>query len=32
LQHHGGIDQKTGKYGPACALVQFRNIRIQELK
>ncbi len=31
LQHHGGIDKKTGKHGPASALMQFRNIYIKPL-
>ena len=31
LQHHGGIDKKTGKYGPACSLMQFRDIYIKRL-
>jgi hypothetical protein len=31
LQHHGGRDKKTGKLGPACSLVQFRNLWIKEL-
>lgn len=31
LQHHGGIDPATGKYGGASSLVQFRNIWIDEL-
>ena len=29
LQHHGGF--KDGKYLPSSALVQFRNIAIQEM-
>lgn len=32
LQHHGGIDKKTGKHGPASSLVQFRNIWIKRLE
>lgn len=31
LQHHGGINEKTGKLQGASCLVQFRNIRIKEL-
>ncbi len=31
LQHHGGIDSKTGKHGPASSLIQFRNIWIRRL-
>ena len=31
LQHHGGIDEKTGKLKGASSLVQFRNIWIKEL-
>ncbi len=31
LQHHGGIDPKTGKLRGASSLVQFRNIWIKEL-
>jgi hypothetical protein len=31
LQHHGGIDQKTGQLGPASSLVQFRNVLIRKL-
>jgi hypothetical protein len=31
LQHHGGFDEKTGKYLPASSLIQFRNIDIKEL-
>jgi hypothetical protein len=31
LQHHGGIDPKTGKHGPASSLIQFRNIWIKRL-
>lgn len=32
LQHHGGVDEKTGKLMGASSLVQFRNIWIKELK
>ncbi len=31
LQHHGGINPKTGQVSPASSLVQFRNIWIQPL-
>lgn len=31
LQHHGGFNEKTRKWSPASALIQFRNIRIKEL-
>jgi len=31
LQHHGGLDEKTGKLKGASSLVQFRNIWIKEL-
>jgi len=31
LQHHGGYNEKTGKYSPASSLIQFRNIYIKEL-
>jgi hypothetical protein len=31
LQHHGGINEKTGKLNGASSLVQFRNIWIREL-
>ena len=32
LQHHGGLNTKTGKYNPASSLVQFRNVYIKKLK
>jgi len=32
LQHHGGLDKRTGKMNPASSLIQFRNIWIKELK
>ena len=32
LQHHGGINAKTGKLMGGSSLVQFRNIWIKELK
>lgn len=31
LQHHGGYNEKTKKWSPASALIQFRNIWIKEL-
>lgn len=31
LQHHGGVDEETGKLRGASSLVQFRNIWIKEL-
>ncbi len=31
LQHHGGVDPKTGELGPASSLVQFRNVLIRKL-
>jgi len=31
LQHHGGIDKRTGELGPASSLIQFRNIWINRL-
>lgn len=31
LQHHGGMNAKTGEYSPASSLMQFRNISIKEL-
>lgn len=31
LQHHGGMNPKTGEYSPASSLMQFRNISIKEL-
>jgi hypothetical protein len=31
LQHHGGVDEETGKLKPASSLVQFRKIWIKEL-
>ena len=30
LQHHGGYNEKSKKWSSASALIQFRNIRIQE--
>jgi len=32
LQHHGGLNKKTGKMSPASSLIQFRNIWIKEIK
>jgi hypothetical protein len=31
LQHHGGLNKKTGEYNPASSLMQFRNIFIKRL-
>ena len=31
LQHHGGINKRTGALSPASSLIQFRNIFIKEL-
>lgn len=31
LQHHGGIDKKTGELDGASSLTQFRNIWIKEM-
>ena len=31
LQHHGGYNEKTGKYNAASSLIQFRNIYIKAL-
>jgi len=31
FQHHGGVDEETGKLRPASSLVQFRNVWIKEL-
>ncbi len=31
LQHHGGFDEKTGRWLPGSACIQFRNIYIKEL-
>ena len=31
LQHHGGLNKKTGKMSPASSLIQFRNIWIRRL-
>ena len=31
LQHHGGLNKKTGKMNPASSLIQFRNIYIKPL-
>ncbi len=32
LQHHGGVNKKTGNMSPASSLVQFRNIYIKPLE
>jgi len=31
LQHHGGMNKKTGKFSPASSLIQFRNVSIKRL-
>lgn len=31
LQHHGGIDKRTGQFRPASSLIQFRNMYIKGL-
>lgn len=31
LQHHGGINKKTGELNPASSLMQFRNIYVKRL-
>lgn len=31
LQHHGGLNKKTGQWSPASSLIQFRNVRIRSL-
>jgi len=31
LQHHGGINKRTGEHGPASSLIQFRNLWIKRL-
>jgi len=31
LQHHGGLNKRTGKHSPASSLIQFRNIYIKKL-
>ncbi len=31
LQHHGGINRKTGQFSPASSLIQFRNIYVKRL-
>ena len=31
LQHHGGLNKKTGEMSPASSLIQFRNICIRRL-
>lgn len=32
LQHHGGLNKKTGKFSPASSLIQFRNVYIRPLR
>jgi len=31
LQHHGGLNKKTGQFSPASSLIQFRNVYIKPL-
>jgi hypothetical protein len=31
LQHHGGVNAKTGELSPASSLIQFRNVLIRKL-
>jgi len=31
LQHHGGVNEETGKLQGGSSLVQFRNVWIKEL-
>lgn len=31
LQHHGGLNKKTGQFSPASSLIQFRNIYVKKL-
>jgi hypothetical protein len=31
LQHHGGLNKKTGQFSPASSLIQFRNIYVKRL-
>jgi hypothetical protein len=31
LQHHGGVNKKTGEMSPASSLIQFRNVYIKPL-
>lgn len=31
LQHHGGLNKKTGKWSPASSLTQFRNVYLKRL-
>ena len=31
LQHHGGLNKKTGQFSPASSLIQLRNIYIKKL-
>jgi hypothetical protein len=31
LQHHGGLNQKTGEFSPASSLIQFRNVYVKRL-
>ncbi len=31
LQHHGGLNKKTGRFSPASSLIQFRNVYVKPL-
>jgi hypothetical protein len=31
LQHHGGLNKKTGQFSPASSLIQFRNLYVKKL-
>jgi len=31
LQHHGGLNKRTGQFSPASSLIQFRNVYVKEL-
>ena len=31
LQHHGGINKRTGQFSPASSLIQFRDIHVKKL-
>jgi len=32
LQHHGGINKRTGEFSPASSLIQFRNVYVKRLE
>jgi hypothetical protein len=32
LQHHGGMNKKTGEYSPASSRIQFKNILIKKIE